>query len=106
MIQAIVLLAKTMNVTMATMVGVVIIVDQVDVNVQAVGNCLLISGSKDQTVRLWNTLQGKVVNIWHLPKRSAQKWRDRYDDQSRTRLWLAVSWSSASANEIVASSHG
>ena len=68
---------------------------------------LVVSGSRDQTIRLWDTSQGKVLSIKHLPKRSTQKWKDKYDPHwTKDRLWLSLCWPMASAGHLITSSQG
>lgn len=68
---------------------------------------LLMSGSRDQTVRLWDTVQGKVLSIKQLPKKSAQKWKDKHEPHwAKDRLWLSVCWPVASAGHVITSSQG
>ena len=68
---------------------------------------LIVSGSRDQTVRLWDTAQGKVLSIKQLPKRSSQKWKDKHDPHwAKDRLWLGVCWPVASPGHVITSSQG
>ncbi|EDO37187.1 predicted protein, partial [Nematostella vectensis] len=68
---------------------------------------LLISGSRDLTIRLWDTLSGKLITLWNLPKRSTQKWRDKQQDwHSKDRMWVSVCWPQNLGNKIITSSHG
>ncbi|XP_074619191.1 gem-associated protein 5-like isoform X2 [Acropora palmata] len=68
---------------------------------------LVVSGSRDQTIRLWDTSQGRVLSIKHLPKRSTQKWKDKYDPHwTKDRLWLSLCWPMASAGHLITSSQG
>lgn len=63
---------------------------------------LLASGSRDRTIRLWNADQGKQIKRLRLP---ANK-RDRYEDQSRARVWLSLCWPSTGQMNLVSSSLG
>lgn len=66
---------------------------------------LIVSGSRDQTVRLWDAAQGKVLSIKQLPKRSSRK--DKYDPYGpKDRLWLSVCWPVASPGHVISSSQG
>ena len=63
------------------------------------------SGSRDQTVRLWDAFHGKVLSVKQLPKRSSRK--DKYDSYGpRDRLWLSVCWPVASPGHVISSSQG
>ena len=63
------------------------------------------SGSRDQTVRLWNAFHGKILSVKQLPKRSSRK--DKYDSYGpRDRLWLSVCWPVASPGHFISSSQG
>ena len=66
---------------------------------------VIVSGSRDQTVRLWDAFHGKVLSIKQLPKRSSRK--DKYDSYGpRDRLWLSVCWPVASPGHVISSSQG
>ena len=67
---------------------------------------ILLSGSRDQTVRLWDTMHGKALSIQQMPKRVAQKGRERYYAHgAKDRLWLSVYWPPASPGHIIFSTH-
>jgi len=66
---------------------------------------LILSGSRDQTVRLWDAFHGKVLSVKQLPKRSSRK--AQYDSYGpRDRLWLSVCWPVASPGHVISSSQG
>ena len=68
---------------------------------------LLVSGSRDQTVRLWDTAQGKVLSVKQLPKRSGQRWKDKHDSHwAKDRLWLSLCWPVASPGHVITSGQG
>ncbi|XP_038056324.1 gem-associated protein 5-like [Patiria miniata] len=69
--------------------------------------CLLISGSRDRTVRVWNTTQGKAVLTLGLPPRGgAHRTRDRGDDGGKARVWVGLCWPSDKPREFISSSYG
>lgn len=66
---------------------------------------LIVSGSRDQSVRLWDAFHGKVLSVKQLPKRSSRK--DKYDSYGpKDRLWLSVCWPVASPGHVISSSQG
>eukprot|EP00794_Sanderia_malayensis_P007551 gene7551-8388_t len=51
------------------------------------------SGSKDKTIKIWNTLQENYQLNLALPARtSVQKGRKKFDEMSRAKIWMALCW--------------
>uniref|UniRef100_UPI00398EDF24 gem-associated protein 5 isoform X2 n=1 Tax=Pristiophorus japonicus TaxID=55135 RepID=UPI00398EDF24 len=63
----------------------------------------LASGSKDQTIRVWNTTKGKGVLTLKLP---SLKRRGGADVGTKERIWLTVHWPRGRPTQLVSSSFG
>ncbi|XP_022084839.1 gem-associated protein 5-like isoform X2 [Acanthaster planci] len=69
--------------------------------------CLLVSGSRDRTLKVWNTTQGKAVLTLALPPRGGvQRTRDRSDDGGKAKVWVGLCWPSDKPREFLSSSYG
>ncbi|XP_068187282.1 gem-associated protein 5 [Antennarius striatus] len=65
------------------------------------GGCYLASGSRDQTLRVWSSAQGKGVmtlKLPHVKKRGAA-----VDPGVKERLWLTVHWPEGRPTQLVSS---
>ena len=67
--------------------------------------CLLASGGRDRTVRVWSTLTSKSLTVLRLPSGVGQK-RERYEEQAKSRVWLTLHWPKDRPRQIVSSCHG
>ena len=69
---------------------------------------LVLTGSKDKTIRVWSTGQGKLLKVINLPPRGGgQRPRDRGDESGmRARVWVSLYWSKERPHQLVSSSHG
>lgn len=65
--------------------------------------CALASGSRDQTIRIWNCTNGKGMVTLKLPQ---LKRRGAADVGTKERIWLAVHWPRNSPTQLVSSSFG
>ncbi|KAK3100512.1 hypothetical protein FSP39_021082 [Pinctada imbricata] len=65
---------------------------------------LLISGSKDKTLRLWSTSTGRQVLSCKLPKASGLTGKELY--AARMNIWTAVVWSKNNPYHVICSSYG
>ncbi|XP_032885648.1 gem-associated protein 5 isoform X2 [Amblyraja radiata] len=65
--------------------------------------CALASGSRDQTIRIWNCTNGKGVVTLKLPQ---MKRRGAADVGIKERIWLAVHWPRDRPTQLVSSSFG
>ncbi|XP_041456060.1 gem-associated protein 5-like [Lytechinus variegatus] len=71
--------------------------------------CLLISGSRDKTIRVWSTSQGRLLKVMNLPPRGGggQRPRDRGDEGGmKSRVWVSLYWPQDKPSKLVSSSHG
>ncbi|XP_041050023.1 gem-associated protein 5 [Carcharodon carcharias] len=66
-------------------------------------DCFLASGSRDQTIRIWNSTKGKGVMTLKLP---SLKRRGGTDMGIKERIWLTVLWSRTRVTQLVSSSFG
>ncbi|XP_013417476.1 gem-associated protein 5 [Lingula anatina] len=64
--------------------------------------CLLASGSRDRTIRLWSTTRGRQVSLLRLPSSHGQR-RDKGEDWGRTRVWLTIYWPKCWPLQLVSS---
>uniref|UniRef100_A0AAY4EDR0 Anaphase-promoting complex subunit 4 WD40 domain-containing protein n=1 Tax=Denticeps clupeoides TaxID=299321 RepID=A0AAY4EDR0_9TELE len=70
----------------------------------AVAGCYLVSGSKDQTIRIWSTARSKGVMTLKLPflkRRGAA-----VDPGIKERIWLTVHWPKGRPSHVVSSCFG
>ncbi|XP_024865472.1 gem-associated protein 5 isoform X2 [Kryptolebias marmoratus] len=63
--------------------------------------CFLVSGSKDQTVRIWSTAKGKGVMTLKLP--FLKRRGSAVDPGVRERIWLNVHWPKGRSTQLVSS---
>ena len=63
---------------------------------------LLVSGSKDKTLRVWSTQTGRQLLVNKLPKVAGLSGKEAY--AARINLWMTVTWSRNNPNHIIASS--
>ncbi|XP_071479507.1 gem-associated protein 5-like, partial [Diadema antillarum] len=70
--------------------------------------CILVSGSKDRTLRFWSTSRGKPVKVVNLPPRGGgQRPHDRGDDPGqKSKVWVSLHWSKQRPQQLISSSHG
>ena len=69
--------------------------------------CLLISGCRDRTIRVWNTTHGKAVLTLSLPPRGgAHRTRERGEEGIKARVWLGLCWPQNRPREFISSSYG
>ncbi|XP_067900168.1 gem-associated protein 5 [Heterodontus francisci] len=66
-------------------------------------SCYLASGSRDQTIRIWNSTKGKGVMTLKLP---SLKRRGGTDMGIKERIWLTVHWPRTRPTQLVSSSFG
>ncbi|XP_072040500.1 gem-associated protein 5-like [Amphiura filiformis] len=75
-------------------------------NSQKEDDCLLLTGSKDRTIRVWDTANGKTIQTLRLPPKGFQRTRDRGDDGGRgSRVWVALWWIPNEKTSFISSSH-
>ncbi|XP_056299460.1 gem-associated protein 5 [Pseudoliparis swirei] len=67
-------------------------------------SCYLASGSKDQTLRIWNSARGKSVMTLKLPY--LKKRGSAVDPGVKERLWLHVHWPKGRPTQLVSSCFG
>uniref|UniRef100_A0AAY4ECC5 Anaphase-promoting complex subunit 4 WD40 domain-containing protein n=1 Tax=Denticeps clupeoides TaxID=299321 RepID=A0AAY4ECC5_9TELE len=69
----------------------------------AVAGCYLVSGSKDQTIRIWSTARSKVMTLKlpFLKRRGAA-----VDPGIKERIWLTVHWPKGRPSHVVSSCFG
>ena len=68
--------------------------------------CLLATGSRDRTVRVWNVYQGNAVHTLKLPSNTGGYKRGRSDEQGHAaRVWVALHWPENRPHELISSSH-
>nr|XP_006819751.1 PREDICTED: gem-associated protein 5-like [Saccoglossus kowalevskii] len=67
--------------------------------------CLLASGSRDRTIRLWSTSKGKAVLTLKLPSK-ASGFKGKMEDTGKSRVWLTLYWPKNKPRELLSSSHG
>ncbi|XP_041357872.1 gem-associated protein 5-like [Gigantopelta aegis] len=65
---------------------------------------LLASGSRDKTIRVWGTTEGKQLHSRKLP--TNQGYRRDFGDQSRGKVWTAVCWPRSTPHQLISSSVG
>ena len=65
---------------------------------------LLASGSRDKTIRIWSTSDGKQLQMRKLP--TNQGYRRDFGDQNRGKVWTAVCWPTSTPHELISSSVG
>ncbi|XP_069754122.1 gem-associated protein 5 [Narcine bancroftii] len=65
--------------------------------------CVLASGSRDQTIRIWNASKGKGLVTLRLPQ---MKRRGTVDMGAKERIWLTVHWPRNRPTQLVSSSFG
>ena len=68
------------------------------------GGSLLASGSRDRTIRIWNTSDGRNQITLKLPTNTGYK-RERYEDQNRSRAWLTICWPQHRPDQFITSSY-
>ncbi|XP_078062482.1 gem-associated protein 5 isoform X2 [Mustelus asterias] len=66
-------------------------------------DCFLASGSRDQTIRIWNSTNGKGVLTLKLP---SMKRRGVADLGMKERIWLTVLWPRTRVTQLISSSFG
>ncbi|XP_077983936.1 gem-associated protein 5-like [Glandiceps talaboti] len=66
---------------------------------------LLVSGSRDRTVRLWSMSKGKAMLTLKLPGKFSS-FKGKGEETSKTRVWVALYWPKNRPREILSSSHG
>ncbi|KAL8569268.1 hypothetical protein ACOMHN_029889 [Nucella lapillus] len=64
--------------------------------------CLIASGSKDRTIRVWTLSQGKQAFLKKLPIPR----REPGDQGPRLKVWLAIHWLKSNPEQLVSSSSG
>ncbi|XP_067852096.1 gem-associated protein 5 [Heptranchias perlo] len=69
----------------------------------SVKSCFLASGSRDQTIRIWNASKGKGVMTLKLP---SMKRRGGTDPGIKERIWLTVHWPPGRPTQLISSSFG
>lgn len=68
--------------------------------------CLLLTGSKDRTIRVWGVSNGKVLHTLRLPAKGFQRSRDRGDDGGRgNRVWVSLYWLPDEKKSFICTSH-
>ncbi|XP_060692934.1 gem-associated protein 5 [Hemiscyllium ocellatum] len=67
-------------------------------------DCFLASGSRDQTIRIWNTTKGKGVITLKLP--SLKRRGGGTDAGIKERIWLTVHWSRSCPTQLFSSCFG
>uniref|UniRef100_A0A665TTQ9 Uncharacterized protein n=1 Tax=Echeneis naucrates TaxID=173247 RepID=A0A665TTQ9_ECHNA len=72
-----------------------------DESVEKEKDCYLASGSKDQTLRIWNTVKGKGAMTLKLPY--LKKRGSPVDPGVKERLWLSVHWLDRRPAQLVSS---
>ncbi len=65
---------------------------------------LLVSGSRDRTIKVWSGLTGRNISSLKLPTNTGYK-RDRYEDQNRSRAWVTICWPPHCPRQFVTSSY-
>ncbi|CAM5132176.1 unnamed protein product [Eretmochelys imbricata] len=66
--------------------------------------CYLVSGSKDQTIRIWSCARGRGVMTLKLP--TLKRRSGGVDPAIKERIWLTVHWPCGHPTEIVSSCFG
>ena len=76
-----------------------------EVEAPAQGECLLASGSRDRTIRLWSISKGRGLLTLKVgtPGMPGHR-RDRYDNSQKVRLWMTLIWHRGQPNHIISSS--
>ncbi|XP_043560145.1 gem-associated protein 5 [Chiloscyllium plagiosum] len=67
-------------------------------------DCFLASGSRDQTIRIWNATKGKGVITLKLP--SLKRRGGGTDAGIKERIWLTVHWSRSCPTQLLSSCFG
>ncbi|ELU01058.1 hypothetical protein CAPTEDRAFT_189953 [Capitella teleta] len=65
--------------------------------------CLLATGSRDRTIRVWSFTRGRPVHVMKLPTNTGYS-RGRYDDQSKNRAWVTILWLKNEPYKLLSSS--
>ena len=65
---------------------------------------MLLSGSKDRTIRLWGTTSGKSLHTVRLPPKGFQRSRDRSEDRG-SRVWVTLWWIPNEKASFISSSY-
>ena len=80
--------------------------DTTDSNSQKQDGSLLLTSSKDRTIRIWGTSSGKLLQTLRLPPKGFQRSRDRSDDGGRGgRVWVGLYWLPNEEKSFICSSH-
>ncbi|XP_048244264.1 gem-associated protein 5-like [Haliotis rufescens] len=66
---------------------------------------LLASGSRDRTIRIWKSSQGKQLQVKKLPLNTGNR-RDNADSQGRSKVWTSLYWPLDHPTQLVSSSFG
>ncbi|XP_064637398.1 gem-associated protein 5-like [Lineus longissimus] len=66
--------------------------------------CLLATGSRDRSIRVWSSSTGRIVQSFTLPTNTGHR-RERFDD-GRNRAWVTLSWPKQMPESLLSSSHG
>ena len=64
--------------------------------------CLIATGSKDRTIRVWSRSHGKQLFMKKLPSLR----REASDQGMRIKTWVAVHWLKSNPEQLVSSSSG
>ena len=69
-------------------------------------SCLLATGSRDRTIRIWSLARGRPVNTLRLPTNTgySRSQQDLYEDQGKTRVWVTLHWPTDRLRQLVSSS--
>lgn len=67
----------------------------------------LLSGGKDQTIRLWSPSEEKMIQAFKIPAQSGRRSRYRGDDgTAKGRVWVTVWWPNNRPKQFLSSSFG